>query len=61
MKYEYIIDDRGFYYVPRPNSVCGGQKRHQVFKEKLNAEPAIISPTAWELLSLRHEVRTLED
>ena len=60
MKYAYIIDEKGFYYVPRPNSVCGGQVRHQAFKEVLQVEPAIISPTAWELLSLRYEVKTLE-
>ena len=60
MKYAYIIDDKGFHYVPRPNSVCGGQKRHQIFKEKLDIEPTIISPTAWELLSLRYEIKILE-
>ena len=60
MKYSYIIDEKGFYYVPRPNSVCGGQARHRAFKEALQVEPAIISPTAWELLSLRYEVKTLE-
>lgn len=60
MKYAYIIDDKGYYYVPRPNSVCAGQKRHEVFKQKLEVEPAIISPTAWELLSLRYETKILE-
>lgn len=61
MKYEYIIDERGCYYVPRPNSVCEGQKRHVVFKEKLGVEPSIISPTAWKLLSSRLDINVLED
>lgn len=60
MKYEYIIDDKGYYYVPRPNSVCAGRARHEAFKQKLEVEPAIISPSAWELLALRYETKILE-
>jgi len=61
MRYEYIIDDKGFYYVPRPSSVCEGQKRTRFFREKMGIEPTIISPTAWSLLKGRHEVLILEE
>ena len=61
MKYNYIIDDKGYCYVPRPHSVCDGRKRHSVFQEKLGIEPTIVSPTAWGLLANRFEIKFLEE
>ena len=60
MKYAYIIDDKGYYYVPRPNSVCAGRARHEAFKQKLEVEPAILSPSAWDFLRTHHEIKILE-
>ena len=60
MRFEYIVDDRNFYYVPRAKTSCDGRIRNEVFEDELGVEPAIISPTAWALLANKFEVRILE-
>lgn len=60
MKYEYVIDEKGFYYVCRPKTSCEGRARNSVFLDKLGVEPTIISPSVWKLMTGRLEVKVLE-
>jgi len=58
MDYVYI-EENGIIYVPRPTSICMGQKRHVDIKNTLGVEPLIVSPKVWEFLESKHTVQTI--
>ena len=58
-KCEYIIDDSGVAYVPRPTSVGAGQARHLWLKKHLGVETRIASPSMWKALCKKYQVRKI--
>ena len=60
-KCEYIIDDSGVAYVPRPTSVGAGQARHLWLKKHLGIETRIASPSMWKALSEKYEIHKTEE
>ena len=60
MDYEYIVDEKGRYYVPRPPGICAGIKRNTEFQERLGVEPMIVSPKVWGWVKTKHEIQILK-
>ena len=60
MKYEYIIDSRGFYVVPWTSTREAKDKREKYFSEKFGVKPLIVSPDLWEDLLCRYEMHIFE-
>jgi len=60
-KCEYIIDDLGVAYVPRPTSVGAGQARYLWLKKHLGIETHIVSPSMWKMLCEKYVIRELKD
>ncbi len=59
MKYAYIISNEN-YYVPRAPSFCQARERNDLFLEKLNIEPMVVSPAEWNILTSMCEIKYLE-
>lgn len=59
MQYEYIIDEKGRYFVPRLPSFCDARAREEVIKSQLGVEALIVAPVLWKWLKKKYEVKTL--
>ena len=55
-KYEYT-ELGGNVYVPRMSSFCDARVRNDVFVNKFNKEPLIVSPREWALLTSLSEIK----
>ena len=60
MDYEYIIDEKDRYFVPRPPGICVGIARNKEFKKHLNIEPLIVNPKVWSWLSEKYGIKILQ-
>jgi hypothetical protein len=60
MTYEFIIHN-DTYYVPRAPSLCEARVRNDAFKKQFDAEPMIVSPLEWELLSTKYTILILHE
>ena len=59
MKYEYIIDSRGFYVVPWINSEFR-ENRDTHFTNKFGVRPLIVSPDMWEILLCSYKLQSFK-
>ncbi len=60
MKYEYIIDSRGFYVVPWAPNTEAKDKREEAFSNKFGVRPLIVSPDFWEHLLSTYKTHILK-
>ena len=60
MKYEYIIDSRGFYVVPWANTPELKNKRDNHFASKFGVRPLIVSPDMWDILLCTYKLHILK-
>ena len=60
MKYEYIIDSRGFYVVPWAATVELKRTRDRHFASKFGVRPLIVSPDMWDILLCSYEMHTFK-
>ncbi len=60
MKYEYIIDSRGFYVVPWALTPEAKEKREEAFSNKFGVRPLIVSPDFWEHLLSTYKTHILK-
>jgi hypothetical protein len=59
VKYEYIIDSRGFYVVPWASSPAEKDNREEAFTNKFGIRPLIVSPDFWEHLLSTYKTQIL--
>lgn len=59
MTYTYIKHN-DIYYVPRMPSLCEAREREEIFVKEFGAEPFIVGPFEWEIISTKFETLTLE-
>ena len=60
MKYEYIIDSRGFYVVPWAPTPADKDKRDKYFSKKFGVRPLIVSPDMWDILLCSYKLQTFK-
>jgi hypothetical protein len=57
MKYEYIIDSRGFYVVPWASTPKIKNERDSHFSKKFGVRPLIVSPDMWDILLCSYKLQ----
>ena len=60
MKYEYIIDSRGFYVVPWAATPELKRERDRHFTIKFGTRPLIVSPDMWDHLLCSYKMHVFK-